>query len=156
MKPNTHKTTVILADMGKLRAFRISPPGTALSPHDGPVAIEEIKLPEMERNTDSNGRFPQGRTVSEAAGICGWENHNEEREDERRRSVLLARKISDLVAQERTASWCFAAPAAINKRILGLIPSQLRDHLVVNITADLTHLPLAEIEHRFVNSSHKH
>lgn len=156
MKPTEHKTTVILADMGKLRAFRLSPPGTALSPHHGPVAIREIDLPERETDTDRTGRFPQGRSVPETAGMSPGENHNEEGEYERRRIGLLARKITDLVEQEGTTSWCLAAPASINKRILELIPAPLRASLVSNIPADLTHLPLAEIEHRFLNPSHKH
>ena len=156
MKSNEHKKTVILADMGKIRAFRISPPGTALFPHAAPVVIEEIDFPKRERDTDRTGRFPQGRSVAEAAGMSPGEEHNEESEYERRRIELLALKIADLVEQEGTVSWCLAAPASINKQILEHIPSRLRAFLVSNVTADLTHLPLAEIERRFMRPSHKH
>jgi hypothetical protein len=155
MKSSEHQTTVILADMGKLRAFRLSPPGTELCSHAGPEVIAEIDLPQTQRDTDRIGRFPQGRSVPETAGMSPGENHNEQSEYEKRRIELLAMKIAELVGKEGSASWCLAAPASINKHILELIPSTLRESLTSNLTADLTHLPLAEIEHRFLTQSRK-
>lgn len=152
MKTNEHKKIVILADMGKLRAFRLSPPGTALFPHAKPEAIEEIDLPGRERDTDNVGRFPQGRSVRETAGMSPGEDHNKAGEFEKRRIGLLAREITGLLESEDPMPWCLAAPASINKRILELIPSPLRETLASNVISDLTHLPLAEIEERFLNS----
>ena len=153
MKTTEHKKIVILADMGKLRAFRLSPPGTALSPHARPEAIEEIDLPARQRDTDNPGRFQQGRSVQETAGMGPGEDHNKASEFEKGRIELLAREITALLDSEDPMPWCLATPASINKRILDLIPSRLRESLATNVTADLTHLPLAEIEHRFLNPS---
>lgn len=155
MKTNEHKKLVILADMGKLRAFRLSPPGTVYTPHAKPEAIEEIDLPARQRDTDNPGSFPQGRSVGETAGMSPGEDHNKAGEFEKRRIELLAREITGLIEAEGPTPWCLAAPASINKRLLELIPSPLLDTLASNVTADLTHLPLAEIEHRFLNPSHK-
>lgn len=156
MKTNERKKMVILADMGKLRAFRLSPPGTDYSPHAKPVAIEEIELPARERDTDNIGRFPQGRSVGETAGMSPGEDHNKAGEFEKRRIGLLAREITGLLEAEGSMPWCLAAPASINRRILELIPFPIRNSLTTNVIADLTHLPLAEIEHRFLHPSHNH
>jgi hypothetical protein len=156
MKSNENKKTVILADMGSIRAFTLSAPGTALFPHTGPVTIEEIKLPERQRDPSPIGRFPEGRSVSESAGMSPGESHNEETEFEKKRIEFIARKICDLVEQAGNTPWCFAAPAAINRQILELIPPKLRASLVSNTIADLTHLPLADIEERFLNPPHNH
>lgn len=154
MKSNENKKTVILADMGSIRAFTLSAPGTALFPHSGPVAIEEIILPKRQREPSPIGRFPQGRSVSESAGMSPGESHNEETEFEKKRIEFIARKICGLVEQEGNAPWCLAAPAAINRQILDLIPPRLQASLVSNTLADLTHLPLADIEARFLNPRH--
>lgn len=156
MKTKEHKKLVILADMGKLRAFRLSPPGTALAPHAKPETIEEIDLPRRERDTDNIGRFPQGRSVGETAGMSPGEDHNKAIEFEKSRIEALAREIARLLESEGHMPWCLAAPASINKRIVELIPSKVRGSLSTNVTSDLTHLPLAEIEHRFLNPSHTH
>jgi hypothetical protein len=154
MKTNKHKKLVILADLGKLRAFRLSPPATALSPHAKPEAIEEIDLPRRERDTDNPGAFPQGRSVVETAGMSPGEDHSKAIEFEKRRIEFIAREIAELIEAEGHMPWCLAAPASINKRILELIPPLLQDALESNVTADLTHLPLADIEHRFLKQSH--
>jgi len=156
MKTNEHKKLVILADMGKLRAFRLSPPGTALSPHAKPEAIEEIDLPARQRDTDNPGSFPQGRSVRETAGMSPGEDHNKAGEFEKRSIEFIAREITGLIEAEGAMPWCLAAPASINKRIFELIPPPLQDSLATNVTADLTHLPLADIEHRFLHPSHNH
>jgi hypothetical protein len=155
MKANEHKKLVILADMGKLRAFRLSPHGTALSPHSKPVAIEEIDLPARERDTDNPGRFPQGRSVGQTAGMSPGEEHNKAREFEKKRIELLAGEIIGLLDSEGPMPWCLAAPASINKRILERIPPPMLHSLASNVLSDLTHLPLADIERRFLNTFHK-
>jgi len=156
MKSNKNKKTVILADMGSIRAFTLSAPGTALFPHAGPVTIEEISLPKRQRGPSPIGRFPQGRSVSESAGMSPGESHHRETEFEKKRIEWLARKICGLVEREGTTPWCFAAPTAINRQILELIPPGLRASLVSNTLADLTHLPIADIEKRFLNPPHNH
>lgn len=156
MKSIENQKTVILADMGKLRAYRLSLPRTSLFLHTEPVTIEEIDLPKRERDTSPVGRFPQGRSVSQTAGMSPGESHNEESEFERKRIEFLAQKITSLLEQEGAIPWCLAAPATINKQILKLIPSELLISLLSNITADLTHFSLADIEHRFLDRLHNY
>jgi hypothetical protein len=120
------------------------------------VTIEEIRLPERQQDPSPIGRFPQGRSVSESAGMSPGESHNEETEFEKKRIEFIARRICGLVEQEGNAPWCLAAPAAINRQILELIPPRLQASLVSNTLADLTHLPLADIEERFLNPPHNH
>jgi hypothetical protein len=78
------------------------------------------------------------------------EKHDEETEYKKRRIKLISDKITELLMREKTGFWCFAAPAAINRQIVKLIPSSLLSSMISNINLDLTHLELAEIENRFL------
>ncbi len=146
MKSN--HTTVVLADMEKLRIIRLSPNETEITPHAKPVIIEEMEFPKKSQR--HSGRFPQGRSVLETAGMSPGEDHDEEIEFEKRRVKLISDKITELLMREKTGFWCFAAPTSINRQIVKLIPSSLRSSMISNINSDLTHLKLADIENRFL------
>ncbi len=150
MKSNHKDTTVVIADMEKLRIIRLASYETEITPHAKPVIIEEMEFPKKHKHNDPSGRFPQGRSVSETAGMSPGEKHDEESEYKKRRIKLIAQKITELLMREKTGVWCFAAPATINRQIVKLIPSSLRSSMISNINSDLTHLELADIEQRFL------
>jgi hypothetical protein len=155
MNPNPDTRIVILADMGKLRAIRLSPAGTPTTPHQNPKSIEEIDLPNLERDTDRPGSFPRGAAAVETVVMSSGENHNVKREHEKRRLAKLAHEIIEILDREGPRSWCFAAPDPINTRLLSLIPPKSRKFLTANLKVDLTHAPLEEIENRFTAPSTK-
>ena len=152
---NDNDTTVVLADMEKLRIIRLSSNGTEITPHAKPVIIEETEFPKKHKHNDSSGRFPQGRSVSETAGMSPGEKHDKENEYKKRRIKLIAQKITDILMREDIRFWCFAAPATINRQIVKLIPSTLLSSMISNINLDLTHLELVEIENRFLTHNRK-
>ncbi|MFN4805146.1 MAG: host attachment protein [Akkermansiaceae bacterium] len=155
MKTNHKETTVVLADMEKLRIIKLSPYETAITPHTKPMIIEEMEFPKKHKHNDSSGRFPQGRSVSETAGMSPGEKHDEESEYKKRRIKIIAQKITDILMREGIGFWFFAAPATINRQIVKLIPPSLQSSMISNINLDLTHLELAEIEKRFLTHNHK-
>lgn len=150
MRPNEHKKTVILADLGTIRIFRVNPTGDPLTPHHGPTQIEEITLSEDRVNTDRPGRFPMGRDSSEHLGMNPGENHNEKKELEKRGIQLIAEKIEQALDSAQSKAWCLAAPASINKRIIDKLDSETRSFLMKNIDSDLTHITKRELEKRFL------
>ena len=149
MKTTTHTMIVILADMGKIRALRLHPPGSELFPHVKPGSVEEIILPCGKRDTDRPGRFPKGTPAGESCGMCPGEDHNEEMEFENRRIREIAGEITGILERENDHSWSLAAPDSINNRLVEHLPEHARESLATNIRADLTCATLAEIERRF-------
>ncbi len=137
MKLEHKETTVVLADMETLRVIRLGSYESAISPHAKPVIIDEKKFPKKHKYNNPSGRFPQGRSVSETAGMSPGEKHGEEIEYKKRRIKLIAQKITELLMLEKTGVWCFAAPASINRQIVKLIPSSLRSSMISNINSDL-------------------
>lgn len=152
MRPQEHTKIVILTDLGKIRAFRLSPENSALRPHQGPANVEEINLPTSEWNTDRPSLFPRSEGVESARSMSQGEHHGEKTEREKRRISFLAREIEQLLDKEDTKLWCLAAPSTINKRLLDQINPETREFLATNIKADLTRIKLHELEERFLNS----
>ena len=152
MRPQEHTKIIILADLGNLRAFRLSPQNNdPLSPHKGPANIEKIELPAEEWNSDRPGGFPQGRSVNETTAVSSGENHHEKANNEKKRIAFLAKEIETILSQEDSKLWCLAAPKAINKRLVDQITPETRKFLSTNLQADLTHISLRELEKRFLN-----
>jgi len=152
MNPQENTKTVILADLGNFRAFRLSQKNNdTLTPHKGPVNIEEFKLPDEEWDSDRPGRFSQGHSVSETNSVSSGENHHEKANQEKKRITFLAKKIETILSHEESKHWCLAAPEAINKRILVEISPEARENLSINLKADLTKISLSELEKRFLS-----
>lgn len=155
MRPQQHTKTVILADLGAIRAFRLSPENDPLTPHQGPAAIEEITLPTHTRNSDRPGNFSQPADAGNSNSMNTCENHHEKEEHEKRRIKFLAKEIEALLAREADKVWCLAAPATINNRILAHLATETSEFLETNLKADLTHITLRELEERFRKTSAK-
>lgn len=156
MRPQEHTKIVILTDLGTFRAFRLSPKNDdTLAPHKGPAKVEELELPVEEWNSDRPGGFPQGKSVDETTSVSSGENHHEEADHEKKRIAFLAEQIENILSGEDSKLWCLAAPEAINKRLLAKLSPETREFLATNLKADLTHIPLRELEKRFLNPSVK-
>jgi len=153
MRPQEHTKIVILADLGTMRAIRLSPENAPLAPHQGPAMVEELTLPTDDKNTDRPSRFPLGHDSEESKAMSPGENHHEKAENEKRRIQFLASEIEAILAQEDSMLWCLAAPAAINKRILAQLAPETLEFLGINLKSDLAHITLRELEERFLKAS---
>ncbi len=147
MKADEH-TTLIVADLGNLRAFRVKKRGI----DESMIALEEIKLPKGdtkpkpigEVTSDQAGRFPRGG----GSGMSNGEEHEVAREMKDRAIGSLAQRIDDIIGSEKSRSWKLAAPQVIADRLVGEVAPENRKKLVQTEHADLTKFPLKKIEQR--------
>jgi hypothetical protein len=147
------KILVIIANLGMLRAFR-----TRLGLPTDPEHLEEIEVwdapvaqgPLHAQVSDQAGRFPAGGDSGLPGGMGYGEAHGRIDEDRRRQIRSLAERIEQLVRGEGVDLWRLAAPSEINPRLVGMLSEPLRERLLLNLHADLTKLPLREVEKRFI------
>jgi hypothetical protein len=145
-------TLIVLADLGKLRAFR-SKHDTAGVEHLEEITLEiaiDAPVPLSEQVSDQAGRFPGGAESRAPGGMRHGESHGKTEEEQRRHIADLAEAIKDVVISQGCTVWRFAAPAAINNRIIARLPEAICERLLLNLHADLTKLPIADIEERLL------
>ena len=144
------KKLVVVADTGKLRAFRLTP-----SEMTGSRArIEEVEtnlnLPDPAPTdvTDDDGNFP-GRVARNGAPMMHGESHGRQQEEERRAIKEIVSAISKLMDAETYEIWNFAAPERVCKRFVQQLPMSLQERLTRVEECDYTGLPIKEIENLF-------
>lgn len=143
------KKVVIVADMGRLRMFRV------VRDRRGHRArhLVEVKVPQpvvgmrtvYGEVTDQAGRFPSG-----GAGMSHGEPHDMESELDRRKVQALGGEIEALLESEACDSWNLAVPPAIRSRLLSGLSLQMLELLTLVVDADLTKWPLEKLRERFV------
>ena len=147
------KCLFIIADLENLRMFH-----TRETPPDGCEHLEEIEIddpptksePIHDQVSDQAGRFPKGVPGGTQGGMGYGEAHGRILEEERRQIRALAEKIEKLVTAEACEVWRLAAPSKINGRLVGLLSEPVRERLTLNLHADLTKLPIRDIETRLL------
>jgi protein required for attachment to host cells len=143
------KKLIVVADTGKLRAFRLTP-----SEMTGSRArIEEIDTdlhlpkPAPTDVTDDDGNFPSG--ALNGAPMRHGESHGREQEEERRAIREIAHVIPKITAEEGFEIWNFAASPRVCKRFVQQLPMSLQERLTRVEEHDYTGLPIKEIENIF-------
>jgi len=146
---------VILADLGKLVAYRIltDPDGVASPRAEMIKCVDSLdaRTRTSERVSDSAGRFRRAGKVENGTRAGYGERHNMETETRRRLVNVAAEEISSLLIQEGRPHWHMAASRSMNRSLLESIPPDLRSLLRKNLKADLTNLSKAEVLSRFLN-----
>jgi len=143
---------VIVADLGKLKAYRIVKDPLKLA-SDKVEVIQEIITRESrakasDKFADSAGRFYLGGgTAGTAAGY--GEPHTIESEEERRAIKLLAEEICGFVQKEGCKKWHMALDKSINNQVLSILPLEIKAKLGKNINANLTKTDKAGIKDHF-------
>lgn len=143
------KRLVIVADLGRLRMFRVVREGRGHRSRK----LTEVKVPQPapggrsvhENVTDQAGRFPRG-----GSGMARGEAHELEAEQERRKVGALRGEIEALLEAEGCDSWNLAVPPSIRSRLLGGMSLQVLERLTRVVDADLTKWPLEKVWERFV------
>jgi len=141
---------IVLADLGRVKAFRVTPDLMTSKPQM--ELVYDCEFPDAHHRlvdivTDMAGSFP----VSGKPGTSIGENHNLRVETERRLIRLVAEKIGDLVRGQRC--WYLAAAENINGRIVELLTPEARSVLFKNVPADLVKTPKQEVLGHFMVSA---
>ena len=141
---------IVLADLGRVKAFRVT--------YDMMTSKPQLELVYDCEFLEAHGRFVDkvsdqaGRfSVSGSPGASISENHSLQVENERRLVRMVADKISELVQGERY--WFLAAAEGINGRIVEQLPQTVRAALYKNIPADLVKTPKQQILDYFTTSA---
>lgn len=141
--------TVIVADLGCLRAFRVVTNVDTLG--DENPALQEIDVPispvSPKRISDSLSD-QAGRFQSDGSpGMARGEAHGLKQEQERRNLTDLASAIDQVL--DGGGKWALAAPKAFNARLVDMLDKDVRSRLGENLLADLCKQPILEIQKRF-------
>jgi hypothetical protein len=141
---------IVLADLGRVKAFRVIPDMMTSKPRM--ELVYDCEFPEahhrvMDMVTDMAGAFP----VSGKPGASIGEDHNLRVETERRLIRQVAEKIGELVRGQRC--WYLAAAENINGRIVELLNPEVRAALFKNLTADLVKTRKQELLDHFTASA---
>lgn len=143
--------TLITADLGHLKAYRVSVDELSGKAHVRILADQNLpeahkKLTEIE--TDVPGRYSV-RAGNVALGRPSGELHNVELEIRKRLLGQLAREIESLLHGEGADRWGLAAGAEVLPRLMEKLSPSARERLVKTIPADLTKLDKDEVLSRF-------
>ncbi len=143
---------VIVADLGKLKAYRLVKDPLKLA-SDKVEKLQEITRKEShakasDKFDDAAGRFYLGGGVAGTAAGYG-EPHMIKTEEERRAIKLLAEDICGLVQKEGCKKWHMALDKSINNQVLAILPPEVKAKLAKNIDANLTKADKAVIREYF-------
>ena len=146
---------MIIANLGRVRPVKFKDAGD--DPRQKPHFHEdsghtvELKTENLgEVVTDQAGKFPQGGPANQKGGMSYGEEHNLKSELEKQALQRVCAAIGEIVAREGFPAWNLVVPQPIMPRVLKGLPQGARDSLSNTIAGDLTHLPIAELEKRFL------
>jgi hypothetical protein len=145
------KKIIVLMDLACLHGYRLvrdeignSERLEAVHHHDNADAHTRFG----QRVSDQAGRFPSGNGTRGGAMSQG-EDHNSRIETERRLIHLQVEQLKRLLDAEHYDAWYFAAPHAINHRIIDQLDDGHRRRLHKNLPADLTKMQPIQVLERF-------
>lgn len=145
---------LITADLGHLKAYRVSADELTGKPHIQILADQVLpeahkKLADIE--TDEPGRYSV-RTGKIALGRPAGEQNTLELEIRKRSLCQLAREIESLLHRENSEGrrWGLAACSEVLPRLLEKLSPATRERLVKTIPSDLTKLDKEAVLVRFL------
>jgi protein required for attachment to host cells len=136
---------IIVADLQRFKLFSVK---------EDPLVRESLELLEnveslethqkmSEQVSDQHGNF-------KGVGASGaGENHNYNSEKERRRIKEIAAQVSNALQRHSHTSWCFAAPKAINNKIVELVDASAKKEMRLNLFTNLTKIPNDQLLEHF-------
>jgi hypothetical protein len=136
---------IIVADLQHFKLFNVK---------KDPLERESLELLGSSDSLDFHQRL--GEKVSDRKGNFqsdfgsgSGENHNLALEEERKRIEEIAHNISTLLQEHPHKSWCFAAPKAINNKIVEQLEPNAKKSMSINLSADLTNIPTNKLLEHF-------
>ena len=147
------KNLIVITDLGRVRVLKYQPGGD--DPRDKDHLVEEaseelagVGDPLRETVSDQAGQF--AKTGTNGAGMSSGEEHNLESEMERQALSRVATVVSSFVQAAGCPPWSLVAPQPILRRLTDELPKKCRDALSETVAGDLTKVPLAKLEKRFL------
>lgn len=145
----TPTSLVIVADRGNLKAYKVNE-----TPTRGPSLqlVQAFNIMDahgrfQDKVTDQAGAFPNAAGPGQMNSIA--EQQGIQTETDRRIHKELAERIAQIVKNDSTAGWSFAAPSTIHSAITDLLPRDVRDRIVEHVQADLVNIEPAKLPARF-------
>jgi Protein required for attachment to host cells len=148
-------TLIILADLGKVRAFQVNitnpSPVVKRNLHEIKSAAFDYEASSLgESVTDKAGRFSQGNMAGMTGGMSYGEEHEVKNEMEKRNIALIAGQINQIIAKEGFPPCLLAAPGSILKRLEVELSDDVLDSIQETVAADLTKESIKDLEKRFL------
>jgi hypothetical protein len=146
------KIVIIVADLGRFKAYRVTRDSLKISPRvtmiDSYDSIEgHGKL--GDKLSDAAGRFSRGGGKDEVAQGSG-ERHNIGLETEKKIIKMIAKDIGAVVDSEKCEKWYLAAGEKINSQIVANLKPEVKAKLDKNIIANLSKINQFEILSHFI------
>jgi ATP-dependent exoDNAse (exonuclease V) alpha subunit len=150
------KKLIILADLGRVRTIKVE--GSSELPDEAMRLVEDETSafdcrtsPLGDLVTDQAGRFGRGSSVGTPGGMSYGEEHDLEREIERRSIDFVAKHLDKVLDEAGTPPWILVAPASILKRLQSALSEKCRTALTETVAADLTKMSIADLTDRFLD-----
>lgn len=146
---------LILANSGRVRflVFKQSGDDPLEKAHllEGPGSPVEMRPAAIHGTvTDHAGRFRQGGTAGQPGGMSYGEEYELEEQLETEALKRVAAKIDEIVSVAGYPSWQLVAPPTLLPGLRETLPPATLKALAHSETGDLTKLPLADLEKRFL------
>ncbi len=146
------RTLLIVADLGRLKAYRLQEGRQFSHPRlelldDSETGVTHHLSQDL---TDQAGQFRKNPGASEgASALSDGEQHNIDLERRRRAVKVLAQRLNLLLEREQADVCYLAADSRINQPILDELPRPSRAKIQKNVTANLTKLSQEELIRHF-------
>lgn len=149
---------LILANSGRVRflVFKERGDDPLEKAHllEGPGSPVEMRPAAIHATvTDHAGRFRQGGAAGHAAGMSYGEEYELEEQLETEALKRVAAKIDEIVSVAGYPSWQLVAPSTLLPGLRDALPPATLTVLAHSETGDLTKLPIADLEKRFLAAS---
>lgn len=149
---------LILANSGRVRflVFKESGDDPLDKAHllEGPGSPVEMRPASIHQTvTDRAGRFRQGSSSGSKAGMSYGEEHELKKQLETDALKRVAAKIDEIVSVAGYPGWQLVAPPAHLPALREALPDPTRRVLTGSEAGDLTKLPVADLEKRFLPNS---
>jgi Protein required for attachment to host cells len=146
---------LVLANLGRVRflVFKQSGDDPLDKAHllEGPGSPVEMRPASVHQTvTDQAGRFRQGGASAQGAGMSYGEEYELEEQLESDALKRVAEKIDEIVSVAAYPGWHLVAPSTMLSKLQEALPAPTRHCLTRSEAGDLTKLPLADLEKRFL------
>ena len=144
---------LVLADVGRFKAYRMEEKREFSHPRLELLEDTETNVTRhlSEEVTDQAGQYRRGVPAASegASAMSDGEQHNLDLERRRRVLKTVAKRVSELLNQEKSEGFYFAADSQINRAILDQLDERSRSKLQKNVAANLTKSDSEEIIRHF-------
>ncbi|MEI7910047.1 MAG: host attachment protein [Verrucomicrobiota bacterium] len=147
---------IVIANLGRVRPVKFKPAGE--DPQDKahlcevPGSTVELRPQSITQVvTDRVGRFRQSGSHEQQGGMSYGEEHHLQAELAHQALERIAGTIGDIVASAGYPAWRLVFPQELLPSLRKALPAAAALALSEVVTGDLTQLPLAELEKRFLN-----